>query len=131
MFEKSNWALQSDFSCDIVVASPNASFGLPEALRGVYAGLGGPARLIRNCGLQVSSEIASTGRRVTAQEALGWNLINKISRTPETLIEEAVVFATRIAEISPDAVIVTRAALRESWETASVERATCGGGEIV
>lgn len=108
----------------MVIASSSASFGLPEALRGVYAGLGGPARLIRNCGLQISSEIALTSRRITAQEAFSYHLVNKISKTPETLVEEAIETATKIAEISPDAVIVTRAALREAWETASVERAT-------
>jgi len=108
---------------DVIVASPTASFGLPEALRGIYAGAGGLPRLIRNTGLHVASEIAMTGRRLTAEEAKGYNLVNKISRTPESVVDEAVEMAKTIASISPDAIIVTRAALREAWETASVERA--------
>ncbi|KIX98815.1 uncharacterized protein Z520_05276 [Fonsecaea multimorphosa CBS 102226] len=110
-------------NCDLAVASPGATFGLPETLRGIYAGAGGLPRLIRECGLKISSEIAMTGRRITAQEAVRWNLINKISQTSESLVDEAVQLAESIAKISPDATIVTKAALRESWETGSVERA--------
>lgn len=40
------------------------------------------------------------------------------------MVDEALKLANEIAAISPDAAIVTRAALREAWETASVERAT-------
>ena len=36
---------------------------------------------------------------------------------------ETIEKAKQIAAISPDGIIVTRAALREAWETASVERA--------
>ena len=108
---------------DCVVASPTASFGLPEALRGIYAGAGGLPRLMRNTGLHIASEIAMTGRRLTAQEAFSYNLVNKISKTPESVVDEAIEMAKTIASISPDAIIVTRAALREAWETASVERA--------
>ena len=108
----------------MVVASPTASFGLPEATRGIYAAAGGLPRVIRNCGLQIASEIALTGRKLTAEEAKGFNLINRISKTPESLMEEALGLARQIASISPDAIIVTRQGLREAWETASVERAT-------
>ena len=108
----------------MVVASPTATFGLPEALRGIYAGAGGPARLVRNVGLPIASEMALTGIPITAQRAKELNLVNRISSSQETVVDEAVKLANAIANISPDAAIVTRAALRESWETASVERAT-------
>lgn len=106
-----------------MVAAPNAQFGLPEVLRGIYAGAGGLPRLVRNCGLQVASELAMTGRRLSADEAKSYGLVNKISKSQDSVVEEAVQFATTIASISPDAIIVTRAAIRETWETASVERA--------
>lgn len=112
------------FHSDLVVASPKASFGLPEASRGIYAAAGGLPRVMRNCGLQVASEIALTGRKLSAEEAKSFNLINRISKTPESLIEEAIGLAKQIASISPDAILVTRQGLREAWETASVERAT-------
>ncbi|KAF4627644.1 hypothetical protein G7Y89_g10510 [Cudoniella acicularis] len=110
-------------NCDLVVASPIVTFGLPEAIVGLYASAGGLPRLVRNVGMPLASEIALTGRRLTAAEALDCQLINKISSTPETVVEEAVEMAKRIAALSPDAVVVTRAALREAWETASVEHA--------
>ncbi|RAL65560.1 hypothetical protein DID88_005234 [Monilinia fructigena] len=91
---------------DLVVASPIATFGLPEAAVGLYAAAGGLPRIVRNCGLQIATEIALTNRKLTAKEALSVEL------------------AEMIAALSPDAVIVSRAGLREAWETGSVERAT-------
>lgn len=108
----------------MVVASPEATFGFPEALRGIYAAAGGLPRIMRNSGLQVASEIAMTGRKLTAQEAKDLRLVNKVSETPGSVVEDALELARTVADISPDAIIVTRASLREAWETSSVERAT-------
>jgi enoyl-CoA hydratase/carnithine racemase len=110
-------------SSDVVIAVPKAQLGLPEAKVGLYAYGGGLPRLIRTAGLHVASEIALSGRLITAKEALQYNLVNRISESPETLIDDAIRLAREIAALSPDAVIVTRAALREAWETSSVERA--------
>ncbi|KAJ4286138.1 hypothetical protein N0V90_013487 [Kalmusia sp. IMI 367209] len=110
--------------CDMVVASPTATFGLPEALRGIFAAAGGPARLVRNVGLPIASEMALTGRPITAQRAKELNLVNRISPSQDTVVDEALKLANEIAAISPDAAIVTRAALKEAWEHGSVERAT-------
>lgn len=107
----------------MVVAAPTATFGLPEALRGIYAAAGGLPRLIRNVGLPLATEIAITGRTLTAAEALQYQLINKISVSRETVVNEAIELARKIGDLSPDAVIVTRLALREAWERGSVERA--------
>jgi enoyl-CoA hydratase/carnithine racemase len=107
----------------MVISSPTAYFGLPEVTVGLYAGAGGLPRIVRNCGLQLGSEIAMTGRRLSAKEALDFHLINKISKTPESLIAEAIAVAKSISNLSPDAIIITRHGLRESWETGSVERA--------
>lgn len=107
----------------MVVASPTAIFGLPEALRGIYAAAGGLPRLLRNVGMPLATEIALTGRFLSAKEALQYQLINKISKTPESVVEEAIELAKKVGDLSPDAVIVTRAALREGWENGSVERA--------
>ncbi len=107
----------------MIVASPTASFGLPEATVGLYAAAGGLPRIVQNTSLQIASEIAMTGRRLSAQEALDLHLINKISKSQETVVDEAVELAKKVAGLSPDAIIVTRAGLREAWETGSVERA--------
>ena len=108
----------------MVVAAPGATFGLPEALRGIFAAAGGPPRLVRNVGLPVASEMALTGQPITAQRAKELNLVNRISLSQDTVVDEALKLANGIAAISPDAAIVTRAALRQAWEQGSVERAT-------
>ncbi|PMD30532.1 ClpP/crotonase [Hyaloscypha variabilis F] len=116
-------------NCDLVLASPTATFGLPEATVGLYAAAGGLPRLMHNTSLQIASEIALTGKRLTAQEALSYHLINKISKSQESVVEEAVEMAKKIVALSPDAVVVTRAALRETWEEGSVERGVQRVGE--
>lgn len=108
---------------DITVASPKAQFGLPEILVGVYAYGGGLPRLVKNIGLPAANDIALTGRRVSAREALELRLISRVAKSADTVLDETLVIAKQLAENSPDGMIVTRAALREAWETASVERA--------
>ncbi|KAF1831809.1 carnitinyl-CoA dehydratase [Decorospora gaudefroyi] len=110
--------------CDMVVASPTATFALPEALRGIYAAAGGPSRLVRNIGLPLATEIALTGRPITAQRAYELGLVNRIAASQDSVVADAVKLAQEVARISPDSAIVTRAALREAWELGSVERAT-------
>ncbi|KAJ5239864.1 hypothetical protein N7468_004483 [Penicillium chermesinum] len=105
---------------DLVVASPQAQFALPEVLRGLYAGAGGLARVVRNCGMQIGTEIALTGRRLTTEEAVKYNLVNRVAATPESTLPEALELAKSIASMSPDAIIVSRAGLREAWETGNV-----------
>ncbi|KAF4625846.1 hypothetical protein G7Y89_g12317 [Cudoniella acicularis] len=109
-------------NCDLVVAADTAYFALPEVKRGVAPIGGALPRIIRTLGLQRASEFALTGRNVTAQEAFQWGLVNKVV-PQEKVVEEAVKYASMIAENSPDAIICTRAGLREGWESASVERA--------
>jgi enoyl-CoA hydratase/carnithine racemase len=90
--------------------------------RGVSPIGGALPRIIRTLGLQRASEFALTGRNVTAQEMYNWGLVNKVVPQAQ-VVAEAVKYATMIAENSPDAIICTRAGLREGWESASVERA--------
>ncbi|KAI0444370.1 enoyl-CoA hydratase/isomerase [Xylaria telfairii] len=109
-------------NCDLVVAAEDAYFGLPEVKRGLAAIGGALPRLIRTAGLQRASEIALTGRKVTAQEMHQWGIVNKVV-PKDRVVAEAVMYASLIAQNSPDAIICTRAGLRQGWETASVERA--------
>ncbi|KAG6011667.1 hypothetical protein E4U43_008185 [Claviceps pusilla] len=109
-------------NCDMVVASPSATFALPEVKRGLWAAAGGLPRLVRTFGMQKASEIALAGRVLSASEARHHGFC-RVSASPEAMIQDAVALATNMAGMSPDAIVVTRAGLREAWETASVERA--------
>lgn len=108
-------------SSDMIVATPSAQFALPEVSVGLYAAAGGPSRLVRIVGYPLAAELALTGRRVTAQQALEYRLINRISESP---VDECLSLAEDICKHSPDGIIVTRHALREAWETASVDQAS-------
>ncbi|KAF2192399.1 ClpP/crotonase [Zopfia rhizophila CBS 207.26] len=109
-------------NCDLVFAAETAMFGLPEVKRGVAPIGGALPRLIRMIGLQRASEFALTGTPISAQQALEWGFVNKVVPV-EKVVDEAVKYAAAIAENSPDAIICTRAGLRQGWETAAVERA--------
>ncbi|CAH0054924.1 unnamed protein product [Clonostachys solani] len=110
-------------NCDLVIASPTATFGLTEVKRGLYAAAGGLPRLVRVLGMQLASELALTGKTLTAEELRHFGFL-RVAQSQDSLLEEAIQTAQDIASQSPDAVIVTRAALRDSWETASVERSS-------
>ncbi|KAL2834496.1 ClpP/crotonase-like domain-containing protein [Aspergillus cavernicola] len=117
-------------NCDIVITSPTSQFSLPEVQRGLYAGAGGLSRLIHTVGMQIGTELALTGRRISAQEAKSLRLVNVISETPEKVLDDAIKMAQKIEDVSPDAVIVSRFGLREAWETGSVEQASRVTGEL-
>ncbi|KAI2604171.1 enoyl-CoA hydratase/isomerase [Hypoxylon fragiforme] len=109
-------------NCDLVVAAADARFALPEVRRGIAAIGGALPRLIRTVGLQRASEFALTGRDATAQEMEMWGVVNKVVPR-ERVVQEAVRYAEMIARNSPDAIVCTRAGLRQGWEVASVEGA--------
>jgi crotonobetainyl-CoA hydratase len=64
--------------CDIVVASSNASFALPEVRLGRLPLDGGMALLQRQIPFRAAMGILCTGRRVKADEALALGLVNEV-----------------------------------------------------
>ncbi len=65
-------------ACDIIVASEDAVFGLPEARLGLVPGAGGAFRLARQLPLKVAMGYLLTGRRMTAAQALAFGLVNQV-----------------------------------------------------
>lgn len=64
--------------CDIVVASQNATFGLPEPRVGRLALDGGIAMLTRRIGHVDAMGMLLTGRRIGAEEARAFGLVNEV-----------------------------------------------------
>lgn len=95
--------LEIMLSCDLVVASDHATFGIPEAKRGLIAGAGGLFRLPRRLPLSIALELALTGDPIDAERAYGLGLVNRVVPRHQ-LMEEALVLAERIAENAPLAV---------------------------
>lgn len=65
-------------ACDLVVASTSARFSLPEITHGIVAGGGGLFRLPRRLPFAVAGEVILAGRVLSADEALGWGLVNAV-----------------------------------------------------
>lgn len=64
--------------CDIIVASEDAVFALPEARLGLIAGAGGVFRLTRQMPFRAAMGYLMTGRRMSAAEALRYGLVNDV-----------------------------------------------------
>ncbi len=107
-------------SCDMVVASDTAVFGLPEVSLGLIPGFGGTVRLARWVGLAKAKELIFTGRKITAAEALSIGLTNKVVAR-EKLIDEAVVLGNEIIRNSVTAVRSAKASIRLSGESATAK----------
>lgn len=80
--------------CDIILASPSATFGQPEINLGVIPGAGGTQRLTRAVGKSRAMELVLTGRTFSAAEAEKWGVA---SRVVEDVVAEAVKVAQTIA----------------------------------
>jgi enoyl-CoA hydratase/carnithine racemase len=65
-------------ACDMIVAHENAEFGQPEILLGLIPGGGGTQRLTHTMGKQRAMELVLTGRRISAQEAFDYGIVNAI-----------------------------------------------------
>jgi enoyl-CoA hydratase len=95
--------------CDIILASPSATFGQPEINLGVPPGGGGTQRLTHIVGKYRAMELMLTGRNFSAQEAERWGLVNKIVGEGEgKVVEEAVEMAEKIAGFGRVAVQATK-----------------------
>ncbi|MFJ7308889.1 crotonase/enoyl-CoA hydratase family protein [Peribacillus frigoritolerans] len=90
-------------SCDLVVASEKATFGLPEVKRGLIAAAGGLLRLPRQLPLKVALEKILTGDPIPASEALRWGLINRVV-PHEEVVSASIALAEKICENAPLAV---------------------------
>lgn len=87
-------------AADLIVASENASFGLPEVKRGLLAGAGGAFRLAAQIPRRLAMEMLFTGDPITAARALELGLINQIA--PEGgSVDAAIELAQRIAVNAP------------------------------
>lgn len=98
-------------SCDMIVASRNARFGLPEVKRGLMAGAGGVHRLPNRVPMALAVEMIATGDPIDAQRAYDAGLINYLTEPGQALVE-AHALADRIVGNAPVAVQYSLAAAK-------------------
>jgi 3-hydroxypropionyl-coenzyme A dehydratase len=65
-------------ACDIRIASSNAKIGQTEVTVGIPPGWGGTQRLLRIVGPSKTKELIYTGKMITAEEAEGVRLVNRV-----------------------------------------------------
>lgn len=97
-------------ACDLVLASENAVFGLPEITLGVIPGGGGTQRLTMAVGKALAFEMILDGRRLTASEALALGVVSRVF-PDATFEQDCIALATRISERAPVAILAAKRAI--------------------
>jgi enoyl-CoA hydratase len=98
---------------DLIVASKDASFGIPEVKRGLVAGGGGLLRLPERIPPAIAMELALTGESFTAERAHALGMVNVLAE-PGGALDAAIELAERITANGPLAVAATKRIIVES-----------------
>jgi len=101
--------LEIALACDLRVAASSAELGLTETSLGIIPGGGGTQRLPRIVGEARAKELILLARRLTAAEALGYGLVNRVSPPGVSVLEDTLAYIEPIAAGAP---IAQSAALR-------------------
>lgn len=99
-------------ACDLVVASKNTVFSLPEVERGLVAAGGGLLRLPERIPENIASEMILCGSRLDAPRAHDLGLVNVLTE-PDEALSRAQEMACRIAQNNTTAVRVSKQVLLE------------------
>jgi enoyl-CoA hydratase len=102
--------------CDMIFASESAQFGQPEIKLGVIPGMGGSQRMTHAIGKAKSMDMILTGRMMDANEAERSGLVARIFPN-ETLLEETIKAAAKIASYSRPSVYAAKEAVNRAFET--------------
>jgi len=94
-------------SCDLVVASTNARFGIPEVKRCLIAAAGGLLRLPQVLPRNIALELALTGDPIDAETAHRFGLVNVLCDAGEA-VAKAHELAARVTANAPLAVYASR-----------------------
>ncbi|MGV9867125.1 enoyl-CoA hydratase/isomerase family protein, partial [Rhodococcus koreensis] len=118
--------LELALTCDIIVADHSAILGLPETGVGIIPGGGGTQLLTRRVGLSRASELIFTGRKIDAETAHDYGLVDILAATDQSAYEAAEELARLITCNSPVSVRNAKAALRGGiglplWEGLALE----------
>ena len=112
--------LELALQCDIRIASEGASFGLPEVCAGSIPAVAGVYRLIHAVGTSHALEMALTGGRIPAAQALAIGLVSGVVPR-EALLARALEIAQRIAANAPLAVQAVKKLARQAAHLGEAE----------
>jgi len=98
---------ETALACDIIIASENASFGLPEPRVGLVAGAGGMHRLPRMIPQKIAMGMMLRAKPIAARHAEKLGLVNEVVPL-EDLMPTALRWAHDILECAPLSIRLTK-----------------------
>ena len=108
-------------ACDLIIASDNALFALPEPRVGLAALAGGMQRLPRQIGMKNALGMMLTGRHVTAEEAKDLGIVNEVVPQPD-LMQTARKWAKDIEACSPMSIRATKQVAYQGLNESDLEK---------
>lgn len=117
-------------ACDIILASDNAIFALPEPRVGLAALAGGLHRLPREIGIKRAMGMILTGRRVGAEEGQKLGFVTDVAPQAE-LMKRAREWARQICECAPLSIRASKQVAYGGLNHASLEAAMAASYDAV
>ena len=96
--------LELALGCNYRIAAPGANIALPEVKLGILPGAGGTQRLPRVLGVETALNMIVSGEPVKSEllaQLPGQKLFDRMAKSPESLLEEAIAFARSVADARP------------------------------
>lgn len=106
-------------ACDLIIASEQATFALPEPKVGLAALAGGLNRLPRQIGVKRALGMILTGRHVSAREGYELGFVNEVV-PHDDVVAAAHRWATQICECAPLSIRASKDVVYRSLDSASL-----------
>lgn len=102
------------FACDLRICARSASFVMSFVNVGLVPDSGATFTLLQHVGYSRAAELCLLGERLSAEEALRWNLVNRVVDDGQ-LAATTHELATRLAALPTKAIGLTKRALNRAW----------------
>ena len=102
-------------SCDLIVASREARFGIPEVRRSLVAAGGALLRLPKRIPYHLAMELALTGEPISAERAAEIGVVNRLAE-PGAALDTALELANQIMKNAPLALSASKEILQKAME---------------
>ncbi|MFJ7374672.1 enoyl-CoA hydratase [Lysinibacillus capsici] len=107
--------LELALACDLRIAATHVKLGLTETSLGIIPGAGGTQRLPRLIGLGKAKELIYTARRLNAEEAENYGIIEYVYEGHEVL-DKAQQLAQEMAKNAPLSLVQAKVAINQGVE---------------
>lgn len=108
--------MELSIACDLRIIAADAFMAVPEINVGVLPVGGGMSRLPRLVGAGRAKDLVYTGRRVSADEALGMGLVNRVVEG-KMLYNYTLALARELSQKPPVALKIAKSTINTSMET--------------